>query len=336
MWYSRGMKKAPAMYQASEGVTPQRFVEGNASMCPDSTTKPSSRITDLLGQPFERLTVIAFAGTRNGQAVWTCQCVCGTVVDVPAKQLRTRNTRSCGCLKRDILQDPRTNPRPNTVNLQGQTIGSWFVMEHAGVREGHTFWTCRCVCGTVRDLPAYRLKRRHSNSCGCEKGRKIQQANTKHGRCYTSEYHSWSAMNQRCHNPRAMNYDVYGGRGITVCDAWRHSFETFFADMGPRPTPGHSIERLDNDLGYSKANCIWGTRKEQSFNRRTTIHITYNSETLTAKEWEAKVGTPSRNILERLRQGWTVEDALFIPVSPNNNGLHRRDRSAYYGTSYSQ
>jgi hypothetical protein len=97
----------------------------------------------------------------------------------------------------------------------------------------------------------------------CSKGE-----NRIHGRTDTTEHIIWRSMKQRCHNPRKSDYPLYGARGISVCDRWRHSFENFYADMGPRPSMGHTLDRINGDGNYEPGNCRWATKAEQNKNRR--------------------------------------------------------------------
>jgi hypothetical protein len=121
-------------------------------------------------------------------------------------------------------------------------------------------------------------------------------------------------MIRRCCNPWRKDFERYGGRGITVCEAWRHSFAAFLADMGPRPSPEYSIERRQNDGPYSPENCYWGTRKEQCRNRRSSTVLTLNGVGRTLAEWVELTGIHHSTISMRIRCGWSVEKALTTPA----------------------
>lgn len=136
-----------------------------------------------------------------------------------------------------------------------------------------------------------------------------------HGMCGTPEYEVWKAMKQRCHNPQSQRYGYYGARGITVCDEWRESFSKFISDMGRRPGPSFSIERVNNDLGYCLANCIWQESALQKANKRTNRKLTFNNLTLHICEWSRRTGIHYRVIGRRLDRGWTTEEALATPLS---------------------
>jgi hypothetical protein len=128
-------------------------------------------------------------------------------------------------------------------------------------------WLCRCDCGNVAPFDAAQLWGSITRSCGCfSKDRRPDCART-HGRRYCPEYNTWAGMHSRCENPKEAGYKNYGGRGITVCERWR-SFENFYADVGDRPSPKHSIDRINNDGNYEPGNVRWATRTEQNRNRR--------------------------------------------------------------------
>lgn len=139
-------------------------------------------------------------------------------------------------------------------------------------------WLVRCDCGNgpwvCREdgIASGRVK-----SCGCLKNEKLATRETKHLMCDTPEYICWGGMIQRCTNPAAKAYSFYGGRGIKVCDAWRASFEAFYADMGPRPD-GMSLDRIDPNGNYEPGNCRWATKAQQSQNTRQTQWVTLHGE----------------------------------------------------------
>ena len=126
-------------------------------------------------------------------------------------------------------------------------------------------------------------------------------------------YASWNGMVQRTTNPNDARFADYGGRGIRMCDRWRKSFEAFLADMGDRPTPEHSLDRIDVNGNYEPGNCRWATRKEQQRNQRGNVRLTHNGETLCIAEWAERLGIEYCVIETRLRRGWSVERALSKP-----------------------
>ncbi len=121
-------------------------------------------------------------------------------------------------------------------------------------------------------------------------------------------------MVQRCHNPKNHAYSRYGGRGIEVCQRWRDSFVDFMADVGPRPSLAHEIDRIDNEKGYAPGNVRWATSKQQGRNRSTNHRITALGETLCIVEWSERTGLSKETIRQRLKRGWSPERAVTAPL----------------------
>jgi hypothetical protein len=130
------------------------------------------------------------------------------------------------------------------------------------------------------------------------------------------EYVCWKQMNARCHSPKHRQYPAWGGRGIRVCDEWRGpgGFKRFRAYIGPRPSCAHSIDRIDNNLGYAPGNVRWATPLEQARNTRRVRLLTIGNETHCVEEWAQRVGLNGSTIRRRLRAGWSPEDALTAPI----------------------
>lgn len=148
-----------------------------------------------------------------------------------------------------------------------------------------------------------------------------------HGR-ETPEWRCWRGMRERCIHPQHRQYSDYGGRGITICDAWLHSYEQFLADVGRKPTPAHSIDRIDVNGNYEPGNVRWSTSGEQQRNTRSNRLETYNGETLCLADWADRTGIRSGTILARLNRGWSVERSLTIPPLPANGHETRARKRA--------
>jgi len=135
-----------------------------------------------------------------------------------------------------------------------------------------------------------------------------------HGWYGTPEYQAWIDLRRRCNEPTVKNYHLYGGRGIRVCPEWDTSFVSFLRHVGPRPTPEHSIHRIENDGHYEPGNVKWATREEQGRNRQTNLALTLDGRTLCLVEWSEATGISTDTIKKRLMAGWSVRKALTTRV----------------------
>lgn len=199
----------------------------------------------------------------------------------------------------------------------GATFNRWTVVGAAPPHptRGSARVECRCVCGSVRVVDRYGLVSGHTKSCGCIKvERALALVATKPGRTHgltrTPEHAAWQNMLARCERPQHPGYADYGGRGIRVCAAWRDSFDTFLADVGPRPSPRHSLDRRDNESGYEPGNVRWATATEQQRNSRHNRRVTFRGETMPLVAFCDRVGVPWKRAWGRLELGWTPEEIV--------------------------
>jgi len=204
------------------------------------------------------------------------------------------------------------------VDLTGKRFGSLIVIERAKIDVRRVYWTCYCeVCEKFKDIRACHLK--NKKNCGCTGGKQK-------GLSWTSEYKSWSSMMNRCYDKTCDHYDSYGGRGIRVCKRWRDSFLDFFEDMGLKPSPKHSIDRIDNDGNYCLENCRWATQKEQSVNKRKSIYVVYKGESMPIKEVSEILGIHYNTILRRVKRGFSAEEIVSPPSVKHQMATRSREQ----------
>ena len=154
-------------------------------------------------------------------------------------------------------------------SVPGDKYHEWEILREVQSDKAHRKAEAKCSCGRIQVVNLASVRCGQSRSC---KSCSSAMATRKHGKWKSTEYTIWSGIKQRCHNPKSPSYFKYGARGIQVCEKWRASFETFFGDVGPRPSLDHSLDRFpDNDGNYEPGNVRWATRAQQARNQRYDI-----------------------------------------------------------------
>lgn len=176
-------------------------------------------------------------------------------------------------------------------------------------------WIVKCDCGESFSCLARSLNG-HTRSCGCLESETTAKRNTTHSMSDTPEYRTWANVCERTECKGASSYAYYGGRGIKMCARWRESFEAFYADMGPRPSPKHSLDRIDVNGDYAPENCRWVTHKEQMRNMRRNRMITFRGETKCVAAFAEQYGLTLTRATARLHRGWSVERTFTTPQNP--------------------
>jgi len=208
------------------------------------------------------------------------------------------------------------------IDLSGQSFGRLRVVGPVSLIKRRLRWNCICDCGQECVIAGDGLRNGKTTSCGCIQRRGA--GNTTHGLGVGRRHPlsgTWSGLKQRCYNPKAKRFNRYGGRGITVCDRWlngadgKPGFQCFVEDMGPKPTPQHSIERKDKDGNYEPGNCHWALDIEQARNRRTTVEVDLDGKSVSLAEYCEHKGLPYKIVHQRLSRGWSLEKAETYPVT---------------------
>ena len=268
---------------------------------PEAEIKPGMKIGDL--------TVLDLAGKgRFGQVKWNVRCDCGQELIADDSALKTHNIRSCG--KHD-----------NKPDLTGQRFGMLTVIARAvNDPAGKAMWNFICDCGNEKTVRQEYLKKGTPN-CGCY-SKKLQTTNLVHGLNDHPLAVIWRAMLFRCENPKAHNYERYGGRGITVCERW-HDLKNFVEDLEEGYAPGLQLDRIDNDGPYSPENCRWVTAKENNRNKRNNRFITTAFGTKTLSEQAEITGVSAATISERIEKG--MPEVFSTIPNPRRKKLHPQE-----------
>lgn len=213
---------------------------------------------------------------------------------------------------------------PNTKDLTGRKFGRLSVIaldtrkwDKSG--RPRLYWYCECDCGGNTVVVGSSLSQGLTQSCGCYNRAVIRARRRVHGDASKTrrvpEYYTYFNMIKRCYNKNDRSYQDYGGRGITVCDEWMApgGYEQFLSDMGRKPSSKHSIDRMNNSLGYSKENCRWATASEQVRNRRpnaSAFNLIIDGQTMSISELAAKHGVSMKTLYDRISVGCLKSDLI--------------------------
>lgn len=203
-------------------------------------------------------------------------------------------------------------------DLTGKVFGLLTVIEQAKRTTG-TRWLCKCECGNFKVFFAANIKRGLSRSCGCLSKKIKAEARTKHGKSKSSEYIAWSNAKGRCNNPNDNRYDHYGARGITFDKAW-DDFEVFLADMGPKPSSKHTLERIDVDQGYTASNCKWVHFSEQAHNKQVINKYGVNGVYERCGRYVARIGVNGKD--KHIGTFDTVDEAIDARLKAEKEYWH--------------
>lgn len=196
-------------------------------------------------------------------------------------------------------------------NLIGRRSGRLTVIAPSSKRTGgNVHWSCRCSCGNLVEVAYNNIKNKIARSCGCLRRELVSKKNFRHGMAGTLAHKIWIGMRDRCVNPNSKNFDRYGGRGIKVCRRW-NSFTNFLKDMGDPPA-GRSIERINNEKGYSPSNCRWATRPEQMRNYSRNIIFRFNGISKCVADWADQFKVNRYTVYKRIGRGMSVRLALGL------------------------
>lgn len=208
--------------------------------------------------------------------------------------------------------------------MEGKRFGMLAVLSRAGFKGKFAAWLCRCDCGAEIVVDGAKLRNGRKKLCSyaAHKSERPLPLTVE----FKSEYQSWTNMRARCLDKTNAKYQIYGGRGITICERWT-KFKNFMLDMGRKPDPKFTIERDDVNGNYEPTNCKWISRKDQGRNKRNSVFVTYQGERMLLIDLVERLGISRSLVHQRLKLGWTLAQAIALPLGSAIN--HGRPRGSY-------
>ena len=204
------------------------------------------------------------------------------------------------------------------IGMIGERFGDLLVMREAGrAGDGKIKWISQCGCGSEFAATGVRIRSGEVITCPACSAERVRLSVQTHGERTSSEYRAWTHAKSRCFNSNVPEFKNYGGRGISMCDRWRNSFERFLEDMGRRLSSGHSIDRIDVNGNYEPGNCRWATSKEQANNKRCNRLIEISGETRTMAQWADLAGLSRETMLKRVKKGFTGKSLIAPSNEPD-------------------
>lgn len=194
--------------------------------------------------------------------------------------------------------------------LTGRRFGRLIAVRFVRYQSSTSYWETVCDCGVSKIISRVSLRKGLSRSCGCLRREGATVRATRHGLAKSPEYSAWASMIKRCANINDSRYSDYGGRGITVCERWVANFAMFYADMGPRPSNKHSLDRIDVNGNYEPGNVRWATVEQQLNNKRTSVYVAHGGRTQTVAQWARELNVKPDLLRRRLRKYGSIEAAV--------------------------
>lgn len=273
-----------------------------------------AEVKDYIGKTFGKLVILEELPKVYRRKTCLVKCSCGREKKADFLHVLHGRIRSCDCSRTDtFLKKFKEKIKSYIGKRYGRLVIFSIAKERYKTGGGRTpIVNCKCDCGIVKECMLTHLIYGNIVSCGCFHQEITSALFKTHGftTTHNKEYTTWRDMMDRCYNSKNPYYHYYGGRGIGVSKEWI-KIENFIQDMAPRPN-GFSLERIDNNSGYSKENCKWASQKEQCRNTRRNRYFTINNETLCLSEWAERYGIPYSTVKYRIYSGYTIQKALGI------------------------